>query len=186
VQNPKTTQSSGPVFAEYGLTGEWKFTYWLNDIPELYNLKSDPKKLHNLAAEPEHRSRVDACGNNCSHGTDPLEAQIPTDAEGLLRSAAYACRNRIRGCDRLGGTTVRTGFFTSDCALVFALSSTQGFPMVRWPLYQISRNRFGLLRVEDVAARSNGLAAQVRWIWMREVASTAELPGWGPYLNETS
>lgn len=69
LQNPKTTQSYGPVFAEYGLKGdqrkamiregEWKFTYWLNDISELYNLKSDPKELHNLAAEPEHRSRVE-------------------------------------------------------------------------------------------------------------------------------
>lgn len=69
VQNPKTTQSYGPVYAEYGLKsdqpkamireGEWKFTYWLNDIPELYNLKSDPEELHNLAAEPEYRPRVE-------------------------------------------------------------------------------------------------------------------------------
>jgi choline-sulfatase len=70
VRNPKTTQSYGPVYAEYGLKsaqpkamireGEWKFTYWLHDIPELYNLQSDPEELHNLAAEAEHQARVES------------------------------------------------------------------------------------------------------------------------------
>jgi choline-sulfatase len=69
IQNPKTTQGYGPVYAEYGLKsnepkamlreGDWKFTYWLNDIPELYNLNSDPGELHNLAGVPEHHARAD-------------------------------------------------------------------------------------------------------------------------------
>jgi choline-sulfatase len=69
IQNPENTQGYGPVYAEYGLKrnepkamlreGEWKFTYWLNDIPQLYNLQSDLDELHNLAGVPEHRARVD-------------------------------------------------------------------------------------------------------------------------------
>lgn len=59
----------GPVYAEYGLgsrqpkamirDGQWKYTYWLHDIPELYNLKSDPEELHNLAADPMYSSKAD-------------------------------------------------------------------------------------------------------------------------------
>lgn len=69
VQNPREPRSYGPVYAEYGLKsnepkamireGDWKFSYWLHDIPELYNLKTDPQELHNLASEPEHRERVE-------------------------------------------------------------------------------------------------------------------------------
>ena len=72
IRNPKTSQSYGPVYAEYGLNskqpkamlreGDWKFSYWAHDIPELYNLKTDPQELHNLAGEPEHAARVkDMC-----------------------------------------------------------------------------------------------------------------------------
>ena len=59
----------GPVYAEYGLgsrqpkamirDGQWKYTYWLHDIPELYDLKSDPEELHNLAADPAYSSKAD-------------------------------------------------------------------------------------------------------------------------------
>lgn len=69
IRNPRTTQDYGPVFAEYGLKSEqpkamireddWKFTYWLHDRPELYNLKADPEELRNLAGQAEHLSRVD-------------------------------------------------------------------------------------------------------------------------------
>ena len=59
----------GPVFAEYALDGrqpksmirqgEWKYTYWVHDIPELYNLRTDPEELHNLAADPAHATDAD-------------------------------------------------------------------------------------------------------------------------------
>jgi choline-sulfatase len=68
IRNPKTSHSYGPVYAEYGLKsqqpkamfreGDWKFSYWAHDIPELYNLKTDPQELHNLAGEPEYAARV--------------------------------------------------------------------------------------------------------------------------------
>ena len=69
IRSPNTKQNYGPVYAEYGLKsdqpkamlreGDWKFSYWLYDIPELYNLKTDPQELHNLAGEAEHRARVE-------------------------------------------------------------------------------------------------------------------------------
>jgi choline-sulfatase len=68
VRQPSSRKSYGPVYAEYGLIGDepkamlrdgdWKFTYWLRDIPELYELRTDPQELHNLAADPEHSERV--------------------------------------------------------------------------------------------------------------------------------
>ena len=58
----------GPVFAEYGLSshqpkymvrdGEWKYVYWVHDIAELYNLRSDPMELHNLAQDQAHAETV--------------------------------------------------------------------------------------------------------------------------------
>jgi choline-sulfatase len=59
-----------PVFAEYGLDskqpkymvrdGDWKYTFWLHDIPELYNLRTDPQELHNLAADPKYVTHLNA------------------------------------------------------------------------------------------------------------------------------
>jgi choline-sulfatase len=58
----------GPVYAEYGLggkqpktmirDGDWKYTLWENDIPELYNLQSDPQELHNVAALHQNAQRA--------------------------------------------------------------------------------------------------------------------------------
>jgi choline-sulfatase len=63
-----TQKNFGPVYAEYGLggkqpktmlrEGDWKYTLWENDIPELYNLRSDPQELHNLAALPQYAERA--------------------------------------------------------------------------------------------------------------------------------
>ena len=65
---PQSQHSFGPVFAEYGLSsnqpkamirvGSWKYTYWLHDIAELYDLDSDPEELHNLAEEPKYTAKA--------------------------------------------------------------------------------------------------------------------------------
>ncbi len=60
---------SRPVFAEFALgtrqarymirDGDWKFNLWLNDLPELYNLRDDPQETSNLAADPRHRATLE-------------------------------------------------------------------------------------------------------------------------------
>lgn len=73
VHDPATTQPYGPVFAEYDLggqqpkymvrQGDWKYTYWLHDIPELYNLRTDPAELHNLAALTQYAAQLETMRN---------------------------------------------------------------------------------------------------------------------------
>ncbi|MDQ6678162.1 MAG: sulfatase-like hydrolase/transferase [Acidobacteriota bacterium] len=63
LSNPAKTHPN-PVFAEYDLAtprakymyrmGDYKYTFWANDIPELYNLRNDPKEMTNLAGQPAH------------------------------------------------------------------------------------------------------------------------------------
>ena len=36
----------------------WKFTEWMHDTPELYNLREDPQELHNLVTEPSSHTQV--------------------------------------------------------------------------------------------------------------------------------
>jgi choline-sulfatase len=69
VQNPASTRSYGPVFAEYDLglktakymvlDGECKYTFWVQDIDELYNLREDPEEMLNLAQRAENRETVE-------------------------------------------------------------------------------------------------------------------------------
>jgi choline-sulfatase len=62
------TPSTRPVFAEYNLgnpkakymirDGDWKYTFWTHDMAELYNLKTDPKEMSNLALRPDHQNEA--------------------------------------------------------------------------------------------------------------------------------
>ena len=68
IQDPKTSKEPNPVFAEYALhspqaksmirVGPWKYTCWAHDIPELYNLESDPDELHNMAEDPQYAGQA--------------------------------------------------------------------------------------------------------------------------------
>ncbi len=64
VHHPNSTQPHQPVFAEYNVgtrdakymirDGTYKYTFWANDKPELYDLASDPQELHNVANDPHY------------------------------------------------------------------------------------------------------------------------------------
>lgn len=69
VRRPDTKTDYGPVFAEYNVgnqhakymvrDGNYKYTYWVHDIDELYDLRSDPEEMRNLAGQPEHKETVE-------------------------------------------------------------------------------------------------------------------------------
>ena len=51
---------SGTFFLSRGRmirTQDWKYAHYVGDKPELYDLRSDPGELHNLAGMPEHREK---------------------------------------------------------------------------------------------------------------------------------
>jgi choline-sulfatase len=68
VRRPDSHLDNGPVFAEFDLgkssakymirDDHWKYTYWIDDLPELYDLSSDPQELRNLSRSPEHAAKV--------------------------------------------------------------------------------------------------------------------------------
>lgn len=68
VRDPASSRDHGPVFAEFSLgnsaakymirDGQWKYTYWVDDMPELYDLSSDPGELDNLALSPKYAAKV--------------------------------------------------------------------------------------------------------------------------------
>lgn len=68
VRDPKSNLEYGPVFAEFRVRnshakymirdGQWKYTYWIDDIPELYDLSSDPEELRNLASRQGYAAKL--------------------------------------------------------------------------------------------------------------------------------
>jgi choline-sulfatase len=68
LREPSRTRDT-KVFAEFNLRtprakymirrGDYKYNYYLNDIAELFNLREDPKEMHNLALLPEAKGKVE-------------------------------------------------------------------------------------------------------------------------------
>ena len=69
VRKPDSRLEYGPVFAEYSLgrdgakymirEGDYKYTYWVHDLHELYDLRSDPEEMRNLAEQPKYQATVE-------------------------------------------------------------------------------------------------------------------------------
>jgi choline-sulfatase len=67
LREPDRTEET-TIFAEHGLTlahpaymirrGDYKYCYYVNDTPELYNLRTDPDEMKNLALLPAYKGKV--------------------------------------------------------------------------------------------------------------------------------
>jgi choline-sulfatase len=68
IRRPETSRRN-PVFSEFNLgtsnakymirDGSLKLTHWTHDIPELYDLRTDPKEMTNLGLDPAHKDTVE-------------------------------------------------------------------------------------------------------------------------------
>lgn len=87
VRNPAVMRDE-VVFAEYNLrtpaakymirSDDYKYTFWTHDMPELYNLRSDPKEMNNLALSPEHQDTVTQLKERLFTWYKPPEINLPT------------------------------------------------------------------------------------------------------------
>ena len=86
LRDPRS-QRNAPVFAEYNLRtpgakymirdGDYKYTFWTHDIPELYDLRSDPDELRNLALDDSHKSTVEQLKSRLFAWHKPSEIERP-------------------------------------------------------------------------------------------------------------
>jgi choline-sulfatase len=54
--------------------GNWKYTFWVHDLEELYNLEADPEELHNLAAEAQFVQEKQRLKSKLFHWYTPPDA----------------------------------------------------------------------------------------------------------------
>jgi len=72
-----------PVFSEFNLQtprakymlrrNDFKYTFRVNDMPELYDMKRDPDEMTNLALKPEFRERLEQMKNELFEWYTPPE-----------------------------------------------------------------------------------------------------------------
>jgi choline-sulfatase len=89
VRNP-LAHNNEPVFAEYNLQtpgakymirdGDYKYTFWTHDIPELYNLRSDPQEMKNLGIGDEHQATVQYLKDKLFAWYRPPEVTLPASS----------------------------------------------------------------------------------------------------------
>ncbi|HEX5283356.1 MAG TPA: sulfatase-like hydrolase/transferase [Bryocella sp.] len=84
IRNPSSARQDAPVFAEFNTgkprakymirRGDYKYTHWVRDIDELYNLREDPQETRNLASDPAHRATVERLRSDLLAWHRPTEA----------------------------------------------------------------------------------------------------------------
>ena len=71
-------EEKNPGGASYMIRdGALKYTFWTHDMPELYDLRRDPKEMRNLALKPDYRSRVDELKAKLFAWYAPPEINLP-------------------------------------------------------------------------------------------------------------
>lgn len=91
---PEAGFQYGPVFGEFALgsegakymirDGSLKYTYWANDMPELYDLSTDPSELRNLARLPDYATTVERLQERLFAWHKPTPREVRSQA--LLNS----------------------------------------------------------------------------------------------------
>jgi hypothetical protein len=69
IREPNRANHEAPIYSEFALRspnakymirqGEWKYCFYGNDTPELYNLRRDPLEMDNLAASAQYKSKAE-------------------------------------------------------------------------------------------------------------------------------
>ena len=72
LRDPSRPQTR-PVYSEFTIggkaekylirSGDWKYSHYMGDTPELYNLHEDPEEMNNLATSAAHREAADRFHN---------------------------------------------------------------------------------------------------------------------------
>ena len=75
-----------PVFAEYNLRkrgakymirdGDYKYTFWTHDIPELYDLRKDPAEMTNLALDQGYKPKAESMKSKLFNWYQPPEITL--------------------------------------------------------------------------------------------------------------
>jgi len=85
LQQPGITRET-TVYSEFALQkpaakymirlGDYKLNYWVNDTPELFNVKDDPREMKNLAALPEYKGKVEELRSQLFAWSTPPEKKF--------------------------------------------------------------------------------------------------------------
>jgi choline-sulfatase len=86
LRQPSRTRDT-TVFSEFNLRtprakymirrGDYKYNYYVNDTPELYNLRKDPNEMRNLALEPASAAKVEQMKGQLFAWHKPAELHKP-------------------------------------------------------------------------------------------------------------
>jgi choline-sulfatase len=108
LRQPSLTRDT-TIYAEYNLKtpeprgmirrGDYKYCYYTNDIAELYDLRNDPKEMHNLALDPKYQRKAEElkAALFARHRLDEEVAQEPPhDVKWAWRPTETGCGHTLK------------------------------------------------------------------------------------------